>query len=102
MILENGVCDHLRRIQYNLSGYRDTNVFYCENTGEIDFVLDGPDYLVPVEVKAGDTESSDLRAMNQFLEQNPGSIGFAINNADNLAQDERLVHIPAWLFFYLC
>lgn len=101
-ILETAVCDHLRRLQFNLSGFRNSTVLYSERTGEIDFVLDGPEYLMPVEVKHGDSESADLSAISQFLAQEPDALGFVVNGTNTFAHDDRLIHIPDWLFFYLC
>lgn len=101
-ILENAVCDHLKRIQFNLSDYQNTDVGYSEDYGEIDFILSGSEYLVPVEVKKGDTRDRDLTSLKRFLDNNPESIGFAINNSDVFSHEQRLIHIPAWLFFYLC
>lgn len=101
-ILETAVGDHLRRLQFNLSGFRNSEVNYSEVTGEIDFVLDGPDYLVPVEVKRGDPERANLRPIERYVEERTPSMGFVVNQADVLSQDGSLVSVPAWLFFYLC
>lgn len=101
-ILETAVCDHLRRLQFNLSEFRNAEVCYSETTGEVDFVLGGPDYLVPVEVKHGNPEHANLRNITRFLEENEASVGFVVNNADTFSQDGPLVSVPAWLFFYLC
>jgi predicted AAA+ superfamily ATPase len=101
-ILETAVCDHLRRLQFNFSEFRDADVVYSETTGEVDFVLDGPNYLVPIEVKHGNPRHANLRSIERFMEAKDAPVGFVINNADVFSQDGGLISVPAWLFFYLC
>lgn len=101
-ILETAVCDHLRRLQFNLSNFRNSDIAYSETTGEVDFVLDGPGYLVPVEVKHGNPERANLRAIERFLDKYDASVGFVINRSGQFSQNGALISVPAWLFFYLC
>ncbi|MFC6993199.1 ATP-binding protein [Haladaptatus sp. GCM10025707] len=101
-ILETAVCDHLRRLQFNLSNFRNAEVTYNETTGEVDFVLSGSDYCVAVEVKHGNPERMNLRNINRFLAEKEGSVGFVVNHANSFSQDGSLIFVPSWLFFYLC
>ncbi|MEZ3144140.1 ATP-binding protein [Halobaculum sp. MBLA0143] len=100
--LETMVCDHLRRLQHYLSGRRNTTVEYCETTGEVDFVVSGHDYVLPVEVKWGDSTDANLGSVRQFVQRKNAEFGLAVNNAGALAVDDRVVHVPAWLFLSLC
>jgi len=100
--LETVVCDHLRRLQHYLSGRRDTTVEYCETTGEVDFVVSGHDYVLPVEVKWGDSTDADLGSIRRFVKQKDAAFGLAVNNAGVLQTDDRIVHVPAWLFCSIC
>jgi predicted AAA+ superfamily ATPase len=100
--LEIVVCDHLRRLQFNFSNCRDTEVMYSELTGEVDFVIDGPGYTLPVEVKRGDSRDANLRALRRFIDEQDLGMGFAVNHSGALEQDGKIVHVPSWLFCYLC
>lgn len=101
-ILETAVCDHLRRLQFNLSEFRNSEVSYSEITGEVDFVLQGRGSTLPVEVKHGDPNDADLDAIKKFVEQKDLPMGLVINNSNVINEDGRIVFLPAWLFFYLC
>lgn len=100
--LEIVVCDHLRRLQFNFSNYRNTEVMYSELTGEVDFVIDGPGYTLPVEVKRGDSRDANLRALRRFIDEQDSEMGFAVNHAGALELDGKIIHAPSWLFCYLC
>ena len=101
-ILETAVCDHLRRLQFNFAEFRNSAVGYSERAGEIDFVMNGPDYLLPVEVKRGDPESADLTSISRFLDREPDAIGLVVNGENVFSQQGRLMYVPDWLFFYIC
>lgn len=101
-ILETAVCDHARRLQFYLSNAQNADVAYWDKRGEVDFVLSGPDYVLPIEVKHGDSTQKDLRGLRNFLEKSDADFGLAVNNADQLKEDDGVIHIPAWLFFFLC
>lgn len=101
-ILETAVCDHARRLQFYLSNAQNVDVSYWDKRGEVDFVLSGPDYVLPIEVKHGDSTQKDLRGLQNFLEESDAEFGLAVNNADQLKEDDGIIHIPAWLFFFLC
>lgn len=101
-VLETAVCDHLRRLQFNLSEFKNSAVQYSEVTGEIDFVLQGHDYTLPVEVKHGDPRDADLTALRRFIEQQELPMGLVVNNSNIFGEDGRVIYLPAWLFFYLC
>lgn len=101
-ILETAVCDHARRLQFYLSNAQNADIAYWDRRGEVDFVLSGPEYLLPIEVKHGDSTQKDLRGLRNFLEETDTEFGLAVNNADQLKEDDGIIHIPAWLFFFLC
>lgn len=101
-ILETAVCDHARRLQFYLSGARNADIAYWDRRGEVDFVLSGSEYVLPIEVKHGDSTQKDLRGLRNFLEETDAEFGLAVNNADQLKEDDGVIHIPAWLFFFLC
>jgi predicted AAA+ superfamily ATPase len=100
--LETVVCEHLRRLQHYLTERRDSTVEYSETTGEVDFVVSGRNYTLPVEVKRGDSTRKSLRAIEKFLEREDLDFGIAVNNAGVLDTGGDIVHVPAWLFLYLC
>lgn len=101
-ILETAVCDHARRLQFYLSNAQNADIAYWDKHGEVDFVLSGPEYVLPLEVKHGDSTQKDLRGLRNFIEETDAEFGLAVNNADQLKEDEGVIHIPAWLFFFLC
>jgi predicted AAA+ superfamily ATPase len=101
-ILETAVCDHARRLQFYLSNAQNADITYWDKRGEVDFVLSGPDYVLPIEVKNGDSTQKDLRGLRNFLEESDAEFGLAVNDAEQLKEHDGVIHIPAWLFFFLC
>lgn len=101
-ILETAVCDHARRLQFYLSNAQNADIAYWDKQGEVDFVLSGPEYVLPIEVKHGDSTQRDLRGLRNFVEETDAEFGLAVNNAEQLKEDDGVIHIPAWLFFFLC
>lgn len=101
-ILETAVCDHARRLQFYLSNAQNADIAYWDKRGEVDFVLSGPEYVLPIEVKNGDSTRKDLRGLRNFIEETDAEFGLAVNNAEQLKEEDGIIHIPAWLFFFLC
>jgi hypothetical protein len=101
-ILETVVRDHLGRLQYHLSGHRTGAVEYWDANGEVDFVLSGADYLLPVEVKNGDSTKTSLRGMHKFLDETDAPFGIVVNNAGVFDDEGDIFHVPAWFFFFIC
>lgn len=101
-IFETAVCDHSRRLQFFLSNAQNADIYYSDSGGEVDFVLEGTDYLVPIEVKNGDSTSRSLRGLKQFVDDRGADFGICVNNADILDHEDDIIHIPAWIYFFLC
>jgi len=101
-IFETAVCDHTRRLQFYLSNAQNADISYYDSGGEVDFVLDGNEYLLPIEVKNGDATSRSLRGMKRFLEERNAEFGICVNNSDVLDNEAGIIHIPAWMYFFLC
>ena len=101
-ILETAVCDHARRLQFYLSNAQNADVAYWDKRGEVDFVLSGPEYVLPIEVKNGDSTERDLRGLRNFVDETDAEFGLAVNNVEQLKEENGVIHIPAWLFFFLC
>lgn len=101
-ILETAVCDHARRLQFYLSNAQNADIAYWDKRGEVDFVLSGPEYVLPIEVKNGDSTQRNLRGLRNFVEETDAEFGLAVNNAEQLKEEDGVIHIPAWLFFFLC
>ncbi|WP_435365791.1 ATP-binding protein [Haloarchaeobius sp. DYHT-AS-18] len=101
-IIETAICDHSRRLQFYLSKAQNADIAYSDDGREVDFVLEGPDYVLPIEVKNGDSTSRDLRGLEQFIERKDLEFGICVNNSDVLEHDGRIVHIPAWMYLFLC
>lgn len=101
-IFETAVCDHTRRLQFYLSNARNADIYYNDSGGEVDFVLDGNEYLLPIEVKNGDSTSRSLRGLKRFIEERDADFGICVNNSDVLDDEDGIVHIPAWMYFFLC
>lgn len=101
-ILETAVLDHARRLQFALSDTQSSEVAYWDKRGEVDFVLSNPDYVLPIEVKNGDTTRSDLRGLENFIEESAATFGLAVNNSNVFTQSGQIIHLPAWLFFFFC
>lgn len=100
-ILETAVCDHARRLQFNLSDAQNANVAYWDERGEVDFVLSNPEYDLPIEVKHGDSTRTDLRGLRNFVDEYSTGFGLAVNDGGAFEQDGNVVHVPAWLFLFL-
>lgn len=101
-ILETACLDHARRLQFNLSGFQDSTVSYWDGHGEVDFVLSGPSYVLPIEVKHGDSTEADLRGLRNFIDSSDAEFGIAINDDGAFEQSERILHVPSWLFLFTC
>lgn len=102
-ILEAACRDLAGRLQYHLTNSQQTPVKYWDKRGEVDLVLSGPDFALPIEVKNGDSTDKDLRGLRNFVDEySRAPFGLAINNADVLDHDSTVVHLPAWLFFFMC
>lgn len=101
-IFETAVCDLSRRLQFFLSNGQNANINYSDSHGEVDFVLEGNEYLVPIEVKNGDSTSRSLRGIKQFIDQQNVEFGICVNNSDVLEYQNNVIHIPAWMYFFLC
>jgi len=101
-IIETAVCDHAKRLQFNFSGGQNTDIAYWDQNGEVDFVLDGPGYVLPIEVKRGDSTTEDLRGLHNFLDETNAAFGIAVNDAGQLKESGQILHIPLWLFLFLC
>lgn len=101
-ILETAVCDHARRLQFNLSDTRSVEVTYWDKRGEVDFVLSTSEFDLPIEVKHGDSSRADLRGIRNFIEDRSADFGLVVNDGGSFKQDGELIHVPAWLFFFFC
>lgn len=101
-ILETAVCDHARRLQFYLSGRSTVDIGYRERSGEVDFVLSGRDYTLPIEVKNGDSTKADLGGLKRFIDTADVELAIVVNNSGVFESEEEIVHLPAWLFLYLC
>lgn len=101
-ILETAVIDHCRRLQFNFSGYQNADIAYWSKYGEVDCVLSGAGYVLPIEIKNRDTTDEDLRGLRKFVQESEAGFGLAVNNSNVFEQDDDVLHIPAWLFLYLC
>lgn len=100
-LLETATSDHARRLQFFLSDHNDAEVAYWDKRGEVDFVLSGTEYTLPIEVKNGDSTTKDLRGLERFLEDTDAPFGVVVNDAGRLVDDGDIVHIPSWLFFLM-
>lgn len=101
-IIETAVCDHTRRLQFFLSNAQNAAIHYNDSGGEVDFVLNGNDYLLPIEVKNGDSTSRSVRGIQRFIEERDAEFGICVNNSDVLDNEDGIVHVPAWMYFFLC
>jgi len=101
-IFETAVCDHSRRLQFFLSDAQNADIYYSDSGGEVDFILEGNEYLVPIEVKNGDSTSRSLRGLKKFVEDRDLDFGICVNNSDVLDHEDDVIHIPAWIYFFLC
>lgn len=101
-VLEAACRDMAGRLQYHLSDSRAGNVAYWDARGEVDLVLSGGDYSLPIEVKRGDSSTKSLRGLQNFVDQFDAAFGLAVNDAGILKEDGNVIHIPAWLFFFMC
>ncbi|MFB9824805.1 ATP-binding protein [Halobaculum roseum] len=101
-ILETAVCDHARRLQFYLSGRSNVDIGYRERSGEVDFVLSGREYTLPIEVKNGDSTKASLGGLKRFIDSEGVELAIVVNNSGVFESEEEIVHLPAWLFLYLC
>lgn len=93
-IYENVVADMLRKAGYGLYYYRNE-----KSTLEIDFVIRSLSSLIPVEVKAND---SDSKSLNKLTEGRIPDIKFGIKLCHkNIGFNGRFYTIPYFLTFAL-
>ncbi|PSQ08448.1 hypothetical protein BRC97_00860 [Halobacteriales archaeon QS_6_71_20] len=101
-ILETAVCDHARRLQFYLSKRSNVDIGYRERSGEVDFVLSGREYTLPIEVKNGDPTKASLGGLKRFIDTTDVELAIVVNNSGVFESEEEIVYLPAWLFLYLC
>lgn len=101
-ILETAIFDHSKRLQFYLSDHQSSELAYWDGRGEVDFVLSGQNYVLPIEVKNGDPENRDLRGIQNFISVSNADFGIVVNNSNVLKEDKDLIYIPSWLFMFLC
>ncbi|MFQ5762024.1 MAG: ATP-binding protein, partial [Candidatus Bathyarchaeia archaeon] len=101
-VAEGVVCDHLKRLKFNLDPAAENVVFYWSGTYEVDFILELMNRPIPIEVKYSDNiESKDLRAIEEFHEQFEGPFGLLVTK-NRLDFRERVVFVPMWEFLLMC
>ncbi len=99
--LETVCLDILRRIQF-ASDSQGGTVSYWEGRGEVDFVVPGTQYTLPVETITGNPKDGDLRGVRAFLDDNEhADFGIVVNDAGVLEYEDDLVYIPSWLFLLM-
>ena len=68
------------------------------NTAELDFIYDGDDSVVPVEVKAAD--NTQAKSYRIFCKKYFPRTGFKIsrkNIAENLCENTRTINLPLYM-----
>lgn len=77
-----------------------TNIdFYYYRTrsqAEVDLIIETKDGLIPIEIKSGSyTKASQLKALNNFIEEYSCPYGLVINNADEAMKlKEKIIQLP--------
>ncbi len=83
----------LERHQFNLDYY-----FYrSKNRVEVDFLIDSPKALLPIEIKSGtSTDLKDLSHLHSIIEEFNCPYGIVINNSPKLIRlSETIIQVPA-------
>lgn len=101
-ILETAIADHVRRLQFYLSGHHNAEISYWDKVNEVDFVISGSDYVLPIEVKNGDSTQADLRGLDRLIDESDAEFGIAVNRTGELKKEGNVVHIPACVFMFMC
>lgn len=102
-IMQTACFELSRRLQYYLSNRQDAEVHYWDKDGEVDLVLEGTNYLLPIEVKNGDSTNKNMSALHSFIsDYNKAEFGIAVNNTNQLEKKGDIIHIPSWLYFMSC
>ncbi len=71
--------------------------YRTQHQAEIDLILEGSFGLIPIEIKSGfKTEKKQLKALQDFIEEQKCPYGIVINNADKIqALTAKIIQIPA-------
>jgi predicted AAA+ superfamily ATPase len=103
MALKTVCLDVLRRIQTQLSDTKDDTVSYWDRKGEVDFVISGKGYTLPVETETGDPKGGDLGGIRDFIDDNRygADFGIVVSEKDGLKREDGLIYVPSWLFFLM-
>lgn len=87
------ICDILYK-----NGHKDLYFFRNEaGTAELEYLYDGPDGVVPIEVKAG---RSRTKTLNNILKKEDIKIGYKLS-AQNIGQSEKKVTIPLYMAMFM-
>lgn len=104
VVIENLVHNHLLSFLQKYCGYYQNSVpFWSDNDkSEVDFILDYPGKIIPVEVKSKtDMSNDDFKNINDFIRLHTSATMGIITTEDNVSMIDKLIFIPHYLLMYL-
>ncbi|MFB6199597.1 MAG: ATP-binding protein [Candidatus Nanohaloarchaea archaeon] len=102
-IVQTATYELSKRLQFFLSNHQDAEIYYWDKEGEVDLVMEGTNYLLPMEVKNGSSTSKRLKGVKSFIQDyDKADFGIAVNNSDELELEDNILHVPTWLYFLTC
>ena len=102
LIAETVAFDHTRRLAFNLSEFKNSNLSYWKNKGEIDIILEGVKKCIPIEVKySSDIKRKTINEVNEFAEKHKCPFGL-IHTKDTLELKGNTILVPLWMYLLIC
>jgi len=104
-IIAQTICyDHLKRLSFYLLKSENTDISYWHNGKEIDLILEGTKWNIPIEVKYTNQNKKDaIKEINKFINENKNKSPFGIIVTKNtLDLKDNTLLIPLWLFLLMC
>jgi len=97
--------DHIKRLAFCLEPTREPRTYYWRDRAgnEVDIITELRGKRVPFDVRYRETiDKKDTKALNAFLDENPGCRCGVLLTKRRFGVDGRVVMIPLWLFLLTC
>ncbi|MCH2228553.1 MAG: ATP-binding protein [Candidatus Caenarcaniphilales bacterium] len=87
------ILKNMERFYVNFDYY----YYRSKNKLEVDFIVESPQGLIPIEIKSGtSTNSKKLNHLKAFIDEYNCAFGILINNGDRIARlSEKIIQVPA-------
>jgi len=102
LIIETICCDHARRLIFNLPGFKNDNLSYWKDPAEIDIVLEGFKWNIPIEIKfSNEIKNETINLINSFVITNKCPFGLILTK-NTFELKNNVILMPVWMFLLIC